>query len=1108
MKRFFNISIILLIIAGCIYTMPTMAQTTEGTEFYLTFMSNYTRQTDNSGLQLKLIVSSREQTSVTVSNPNTSWTKTVNVAANNISEIIVPNAQCYTVDAEKISKTGLYVKSEKPISLYASNYSDASYDATNVLPISALTGNYIIQTYEVAREEAGYAKEFAVIATDNNTIVEITPHARTTTGKLKNSTFSITLNKGEVYQVMSVDNNNDLSGSIIHASKPVAVFSGNQCANIPSGCDWCDHIVEQAMPTSLWGKQFAITAALQQTENRVLITAITDGTQIRVNGELKAMINRYKTYEYIMGSDQWSCFIETSQPAACYLYIEGGKKHKGMGDPSSVHISPFEQKINKMTFSTFATSRTQWHYVNIVTTTNGKSGMRLDGKDIHGYFTALDGNSDLVYARIRVDHGTHTINNDIDGFTAWVYGLGTSESYAYTAGSATHPLDAQILVDNRPGNETEMRTFCYQHQFAFAPQVNIDYTDIKWQFGDGTSASTPTPKHRYDKIGDYTITMTVSNSAEEQTISTVLHLVNTPRDTVYATICEGETYTFNGQKYDKQGTYTASNLKSIDGCDSVAVLVLDVAKSYQIVETKEIARGQTYKWHGNRYSAGTYYDNYLTIQGCDSSFTLKVTEVDIPLAQKDTICYEPTYLFMGHEYPLPSVDNFSDKKYIDYCLRYFDTETCQTYTMDLAIVPAQEQTIERNDTISSGTAYDFYGNKLTETGTYRHEEPLGCHGSFIDILHLVVMPYPIIESTYTLCKTTDNIKFYGRTIEEAGEYYDTLYTEIGIGEIRHLSVVDNKTYSEISVSDMRSFTINGETYTESGTYQQVLKNAAGCDSVLTINVGIGGACKVTSETSTILCEGQTLEWNGQIINKEGEYTSNTLKSSQGCDSVATLHVTTPHREPTVIDAAICEGDFYRYNDDIITSEGDHYYHYTAADGCDSTVNVRVKFNQSYFIADPHVIVEGKSITWEGETYTEAGFYTKPFVSVRNGCDSIRQLQLTVIEPPKEYQHAIYLNKSNIWSNYDYFSVYYWDEHTSGYVSMQPMNCDEQTYFAVLPYGEWENVIFRCHNSYIGNATDTWGSAEQQTVDLKFSTEQPLFHLTSNNLKARWLLVGH
>ena len=127
----------------CLMTtrMYAAGSSTEGTEFWLTFMSNLKWQASDNALQLKLIVSSRYTTSVTVSNPNTSWSTTVNVPANGISEVAVPVIQAYTTQVEKAAQTGLKVIAAKPISLYASNYADASYDATNVLPLASLTGN-------------------------------------------------------------------------------------------------------------------------------------------------------------------------------------------------------------------------------------------------------------------------------------------------------------------------------------------------------------------------------------------------------------------------------------------------------------------------------------------------------------------------------------------------------------------------------------------------------------------------------------------------------------------------------------------------------------------------------------------------------------------------------------------------------------------------------------------------------------------------------------------------------------------------------------------------------------------------------------------------------
>jgi hypothetical protein len=50
--------------------------------------------------------------------------------------------------------------------------------------------------------------------------------------------------------------------------------------------------------------------------------------------------------------------------------------------------------------------------------------------------------------------------------------------------------------------------------------------------------------------------------------------------------------------------------------------------------------------------------------------------------------------------------------------------------------------------------------------------------------------------------------------------------------------VNDATSNTITVSAIDSYTINGTTYTASGSYTQLLTNAAGCDSSLTINLTI------------------------------------------------------------------------------------------------------------------------------------------------------------------------------------------------------------------------------------------------------------------------------
>jgi hypothetical protein len=51
-----------------------------------------------------------------------------------------------------------------------------------------------------------------------------------------------------------------------------------------------------------------------------------------------------------------------------------------------------------------------------------------------------------------------------------------------------------------------------------------------------------------------------------------------------------------------------------------------------------------------------------------------------------------------------------------------------------------------------------------------------------------------------------------------------------------LVTVNEASASTLTESAMDSFTLNGQTYTQSGTYTQVISNAAGCDSTITLNL--------------------------------------------------------------------------------------------------------------------------------------------------------------------------------------------------------------------------------------------------------------------------------
>lgn len=113
-------------------------------------------------------------------------------------------------------------------------------------------------------------------------------------------------------------------------------------------------------------------------------------------------------------------------------------------------------------------------------------------------------------------------------------------------------------------------------------------------------------------------------------------------------ICQGDTLTYCGQKFWYTGHYDF-NLKTKEGCDSLMHLDLTVNPTYQFYTDAVIADYQTYKWNGSEYNlTGNYDRTWLSRQGCDSTYTLRLNVVPTKYETTiDTICYGQHYNWRG-----------------------------------------------------------------------------------------------------------------------------------------------------------------------------------------------------------------------------------------------------------------------------------------------------------------------------------------------------------------------------------------------------------------------------------------------------------------------------
>ena len=52
--------------------------------------------------------------------------------------------------------------------------------------------------------------------------------------------------------------NEDLTGYLINSSRPISVYGGHACANVPINISFCDHMVEQIPPISELGQEHIV----------------------------------------------------------------------------------------------------------------------------------------------------------------------------------------------------------------------------------------------------------------------------------------------------------------------------------------------------------------------------------------------------------------------------------------------------------------------------------------------------------------------------------------------------------------------------------------------------------------------------------------------------------------------------------------------------------------------------------------------------------------------------------------------------------------------------------------------------------------------------------
>ncbi|MBL7765557.1 MAG: T9SS type A sorting domain-containing protein [Chitinophagaceae bacterium] len=194
------------------------------------------------------------------------------------------------------------------------------------------------------------------------------------------------------------------------------------------------------------------------------------------------------------------------------------------------------------------------------------------------------------------------------------------------------------------------------------------------------------------------------------------------------------------------------------------------------------------------------------------------------------------------------------------------------------------------------------------------------------------------------------------------------------------------TSSSLTAYQCNSYTLNGQTYTSSGNYTQVFTNAAGCDSLVNLNLTIGST---NTTINPVVCSGNSFTLNGQTYTAAGTYTQNYTNVA-GCDSNTIINLSFGVPSSSSITDVAC--DFYFFGSQTLFNSGIYTQVIPNASGCDSTITLYLTINNSVY--NTILVNACGSYPYNGQTYYNSGTYTHYFVSAQ-GCDSVVDLVLYI-----------------------------------------------------------------------------------------------------------------
>lgn len=349
------------------------------------------------------------------------------------------------------------------------------------------------------------------------------------------------------------------------------------------------------------------------------------------------------------------------------------------------------------------------------------------------------------------------------------------------------------------------------------------------------------------------------------------------------TFVEGcERYNWKGHNFTASATIQET-AHTAHGCDSLSRVHITVHPGYHLVQSRTVVENALpYAFNGRTFNDDVT-DSLLTDTttfGCDSNITFTLTVFrNVATDIYDTVC--------ANTLPYPW-NGFSVAAAGDTQVNLLTSHGADSVvTLHLALLPYNDSVITK-EIVENELPYTILGREYHSSvdTTEHHTNAYGCDSTIT--IRIIVHPNHAYSYSRTVCNDQLPYSWDGHTFNDADTVVQNLTDQYGADSVVTLMLTTIPSYSiaiDTTICDNHPLHIADHVLETSGTYSIRLTSTQGCDSLITVDLTVNPHDEFTLHDT--ICANDSYTFGDYTYNHSGTYVY-TYTNAYGCDSTVTL----------------------------------------------------------------------------------------------------------------------------------------------------------------------------------------------------------------------------